>query len=127
MDKKNLYNDFSGVTELTIKDFKNKKSDLELTHLDFKDKNGLVFFYAPWCGYCQKMVVPMSELAIQFRYIFPIGSVNCENTKNYNLCSQYGIQSFPTIFQKTPNNMLVPYRGKYDKDTLLEYIYQNTL
>lgn len=135
MDKKNLYNNFSGVVELTEKDFKDKgknktkPSDVppKLVNPDFQDKNGLVFFYAPWCGHCKKMVEPMSELAIQFRYIFPIGAVNCENTKNYNVCSQYGVQAFPTIFQKTAQNKLIPYRGAYDKDTILEYIYQNTL
>lgn len=121
-DKKNLYSKFSGVIELTKKDFiKNK-----LKHPEFTNKNAFVIFYAPWCGFCQKMVEYLSDLAIQFRYIFPIGVINCENPNNGSLCNQFKITGFPTIFHKTADNSFIPYTGSREKDTLISYIYNNT-
>ena len=87
----------------------------------------LIIAYAPWCGHCQKMVEEISDLAIQFRYIFPFGTVNCENTTNLSLCQNFQIKSFPTIFYQTPKNTLKKYTGNRDKDSLLTFIYANTL
>jgi len=123
MDKKNLYSKFSGITELTKTDFIKGK----LVHPEFANKNAFIVFYAPWCGFCQRMVEYLSDLAIQFRYIFPIGVINCENSLNGALCNQFKITGFPTIFHKTPDGVFKPYEGHRDKDHLMTYIYNNTL
>ena len=122
MDK-NLYTSYSGVLELTPRDFNLK----HITHNEFQDRPGLLIFYAPWCGHCQKMVKDISDLAIQFRYIFPIGTVNCENVANHTICQKFKIKSFPTILYQTPKNKLIKYTGERDKDSLLEFIYNNSL
>ena len=140
-DKANLYSDFTGVFELIADDFNLKKqpklrlpkekvqSDYpEIIHPDFKKLgSGLIFFYAPWCGHCRQMVQPMSELAIQFKYIFPIGAINCENEANHSLCNSFKIEGFPTIFQKNADNTFSLYTGDRSKDALLKFIYQYTL
>ena len=128
-EKANLYPAFSGILELTSQDFNLKKPhSTEIIHPNFKKvSSALIFFYAPWCGHCQKMVQPISELAIQFKYIFPIGAVNCENEKNYPLCTAFKIESFPTIFYKTAKNTLELYTGENNKDEFLKFIYENTL
>ena len=118
-ERQDLYTKFSGVIELTKKDFTKKK----LKHPEFVNKNAFVVFYAPWCGFCQRMVEYLSDLAIQFRYIFPIGVINCENPLNGTLCNQFKITGFPTIFHKTPDNVFIPYDGVRDKDHLMTFIY----
>ena len=140
-EKADLYSPFSSIFELTAQDFilkkqpklklpKNKPNPEypQISHPNFKNVgSALVFFYAPWCGRCQKMTQSMSELAIQFKYIFPIGAVNCENEKNYPLCNSFQIEGFPTIFYKTPKNTLELYTGENNKDEILKFIYENTL
>jgi thiol-disulfide isomerase/thioredoxin len=121
-DRQNLYSPYSGVLELSQGDFKKKK----LINKDFKGKQGILIFYAPWCGHCRSMVREISELAIQFRYIFPFGTVNCENPNNNDICQEFAVEKFPTIFV-TKNGKVRSYNGSRQKDDLLEYIYSETL
>lgn len=123
-DTKNLYDEYSGVIELKPSDFLSYK---KIKNKYFKDKPCLLIFYAPWCGHCNTMKEYISEIAIQFRYQFPIGVVNCENPTNYKLCQKFGIQGFPTIFFQDPKGVIMPYNFGRSKDDIINFIYSNTL
>jgi len=119
---KNLYSKFSGVVELTTKDFQISDKKMTVHNPEFKDKYGLIAFYAPWCGHCKAMVEMWSDLAIQFKHKFAIGSVNCENKNNYLLCSHFRIKYYPTIKYVTKNGIIYDYEGGQDKDDMLYFI-----
>ena len=122
-ERANLYLPSSGVVELTIKDFHENM----VINSDFRGKDALIFFYAPWCIHCQKMSEYLSQIAIQFQYVFPIGVVNCENPRNYKICRRFDIQMFPTPFYLNKKGIMTEYQDPIDKDSLMNFIYQKTL
>ena len=91
----NLYDKYSGVVELTTRDFTIKNNEITLKK-PFK-KNGLIVFYSPWCEHCIKSSEMWSELAIQFNYKFIIATVNCENRKNELIRLKSNIEYYPTV------------------------------
>uniref|UniRef100_A0A6C0LWF1 Thioredoxin domain-containing protein n=1 Tax=viral metagenome TaxID=1070528 RepID=A0A6C0LWF1_9ZZZZ len=74
-----------------------------ITAPQFKDKYGIVKFYAPWCGHCSDMVDSLEYLANELPNMgkpFYIAAVNCTNKSVGNdlLASKMGIRGFPTLF-----------------------------
>lgn len=118
----NLYDKFSGVIELTSKDFKFENDKVIVINKQFKDKCGLIKFYAPWCGHCKNMVETWSNLAIQFGHSFVIGAVNCEKKENYKIRSKLQIKYYPTIMRVKKDGSLSIYDMGTGKDQLMYYI-----
>ncbi|THH27150.1 hypothetical protein EUX98_g7025 [Antrodiella citrinella] len=56
-----------------------------------------VAFVAPWCGHCQKMAPEYSQAALGLYPLVPFYAVDCDKQDNKALCSQQGVQGFPTI------------------------------
>ncbi|KAF4611304.1 hypothetical protein D9613_007263 [Agrocybe pediades] len=61
------------------------------------NETSLVAFVAPWCGHCQKMVPEYSKAALGLYPLIPTYAVNCHAEKNKRLCSEQGVQGFPTV------------------------------
>ena len=118
----NLYDKYSGVIELKGKDFIHKNNKVYINHKEFKDKNGLIMFYAPWCRHCQNMVEMWSDLAIQFKHQFTIAVVNCENKDNHKICSKIDIKYYPTIKYVSKDSLLHNYDEPYTKDDFIYFI-----
>ncbi len=119
-ETKDIYKDSSGVIELKNKDFSiNSK---KVTNKNFKNKNGLIVFYAPWCNHCQKMAEMWSDLSVQFKNIFILGAVNCEDVNNYPIRNKLKIRMYPTVKYVTKNGTLYNYEGKMDKDDIIYFI-----
>lgn len=64
----------------------------------------LAFFYADWCGYCQRFAplydkISKSDLKkdVAFAYI------NCEAPENIEYVKEYQIDSFPSVFVVKPD------------------------
>ena len=60
----------------------------------------IVFFYTDWCGFCQRFVPTYYKVSKSkdIKKNFAIAYVNCEDSKNTPLMSEYGIQGFPTVY-----------------------------
>lgn len=90
-----------------------------LTKDNFKEetKTGLklVEFFAPWCGYCQKM---QSEL-VALDKIW-IGQVNTD--EEAELAIRFGIHSFPTFLIFKDGKEIDRFSGYRKKEELLNYL-----
>lgn len=55
----------------------------------------LVDFWAPWCGYCQKLTPVIDELAGEISDKAKVVKVNVD--ENRSLAQKYGVMSLPTM------------------------------
>lgn len=120
-ETKDIYTKSTGVAELKGKDFKLGKN-VTINDKAFKNKPGLIMFYAPWCPHCKDRAEMWSELAIQFQYVFPITAVNVEDKNNYELAKKLNIVAYPTVKYVTPKGNLRDYKHSLDKDELMYFI-----
>lgn len=92
--------------------FKNDPNIYELTSSNF-DKvihrtnySSIVLFYAPWCGYCQKLKPTFTKLGKflhkDSQYSINVAAVNCDKDSNKALCSAYQIKGYPTMLVFRP-------------------------
>ncbi|KAF9585717.1 protein disulfide isomerase (PDI) protein [Lunasporangiospora selenospora] len=84
-----LYSANDHVIDITTKNFQAEVMDAD--HLV------MVEFYAPWCGHCKNLVPHYKDAAKNLKGIAKLGAIDCDDDKNRPICSQYGIQGFPTI------------------------------
>ncbi|KAF8196834.1 hypothetical protein K438DRAFT_1673052 [Mycena galopus ATCC 62051] len=61
------------------------------------NQTSLVAFVAPWCGHCQRLAPEYSKAALGLHPLIPLYAVDCDEDKNKRLCSEQGVQGFPTI------------------------------
>lgn len=87
--KASLFGGKSGVRELSARNFKDE--------VLYNGNVTAVLFYAPWCGYCQKIVPEWKKTANTLKGVARVVAVNCDADINKPLCAKYNIQGFPTI------------------------------
>ncbi|KAJ6485819.1 protein disulfide isomerase [Mycena sanguinolenta] len=61
------------------------------------NQTSMVAFVAPWCGHCQRLVPEYSKAALGLHPLVPFYAVDCDADQNKRLCSEQGVQGFPTI------------------------------
>ena len=120
-DKENqdLFKDSKLIDELKPKDFDSIKT------YKLKDKTvTLIYFYAPWCGYCQRSKDLIEQVADKITFV-NIKSFNCEKNKSHankmNIdlnkdSNQSLVKGYPTIWLY--KNQL-PYK-KFEQERTLE-------
>jgi thioredoxin 1 len=59
------------------------------------DKPVFVDFWAPWCGYCQKLTPVIDELATELGDKVKVVKVNVD--ANRSLAQKHGVMSLPTM------------------------------
>lgn len=94
----------------------------DLTESDFSAKTGsgpyFVMFHAPWCGHCKRAMPEYEEASNDLKGKVPFGRVNCDEQKS--LCSQHGVQGFPT-FKFFTNGNPEDYQGARSRDAFAEF------
>ena len=114
----------SNTVNLNYDDFDKKKVDNE----NFKDKRGIIVFYAPWCGHCKSSAEMWRSISTTFKNKFPIGVVNCEDTEknNHLLLRTFNIKAYPTIKYVTRNGTVYNYKGKENKEDIIYFIWNKS-
>lgn len=64
----------------------------------------IVEFYAPWCGHCQNLKPAYEKAAKNLAGFAKVAAVDCDEDVNKPLCSQMGVQGFPTLKIVKPGN-----------------------
>lgn len=74
----------------------------------------LVAFVAPWCGHCQRLVPEYMKAAKSLDPMIPLYAVDCDDEANKRLCSEQGVQGFPTVklFPQGADQAPMPYNGE---------------
>ena len=104
------------VKELSEKDFENFK-------IKKNDKNGIVVFYATWCGFCQALVPEYKKLAKNKK----INVYAIDVDKNQKLTQYFGVQSFPTIKRVNKFGKLgIKYNGDRNANDMLSFVLNQT-
>ena len=75
------------------------KVKLNFIKPEFRGKNGLVIFYNPKCRHCQDMQGDVAKVANMTKGLFPVGTINVENTMYGNnlLADYFEVTAYPTI------------------------------
>lgn len=90
----NFYDSDPNIIELTPRNFDQVVHKTNYTTL--------VEFYAPWCGYCQKLKNIYHKTAKHLKGIVQVVAVNCDVESNKRLCAEYNIEGFPSLLSVNP-------------------------
>ena len=65
-----------------------------------KQKPVVVFFYADWCGFCQRFAPTFHKVTKdkEIKKKFAVAYVNCDKPENRDYMEQFNVQGFPTVY-----------------------------
>eukprot|EP01064_Diplonema_japonicum_P025375 TRINITY_DN3674_c0_g1_i1.p2 TRINITY_DN3674_c0_g1~~TRINITY_DN3674_c0_g1_i1.p2 ORF type:complete len:259 (+),score=46.36 TRINITY_DN3674_c0_g1_i1:1226-2002(+) len=103
-----------GVAELTSGNFNGQ--------VDGKD--WLIEFYAPWCGWCKKLVPVWKELGTAAETVdgIHIGKFDATQQGSGGIAEKYGVKGFPSIMLIREDGTFKKYTGGRDTQSLLSYL-----
>lgn len=90
----------------------------------------LVEFYAPWCGYCKQLKPVMHRAGKKLNKIAQVVTVNCDQEANKRLCSEHGVEGFPTlmvfrppkVYRKGQKNAQEKYQGQRTLKPIVDFV-----
>eukprot|EP00992_Anisonema_acinus_P011194 TRINITY_DN7211_c0_g1_i1.p1 TRINITY_DN7211_c0_g1~~TRINITY_DN7211_c0_g1_i1.p1 ORF type:complete len:276 (+),score=27.60 TRINITY_DN7211_c0_g1_i1:58-885(+) len=108
-----------GVTELTVS---NWEAEMK------KSAHFLVEFYAPWCGWCKKLVPLMAQLGELSNEDVIVAKFDATQPDGQTLKARYGVRGFPTIVLIKAGDRDVPVRfsGARTLDGIVEFVFDHT-
>lgn len=83
----------------------------------------LVYFYAPWCIFCQQLTPVLEELSPQYELV--LAKVNVDD--NPELAQQYGVQGFPDVRLINNGQITDSFVGALPEPLIRDFLYQNGL
>ncbi|AET40638.1 protein disulfide isomerase MPD1 Ecym_6256 [Eremothecium cymbalariae DBVPG len=110
INAENLYDGSPHIVELTPKNFEKV--------VDLTNYTSVVEFYAPWCGYCQRLQGTFKKVAKALDGVVQVAAVNCDEAKNKRLCAKHRIQGFPTLMVFRPPKVDVNKPGSVTKRSM---------
>jgi protein disulfide-isomerase-like protein len=88
-------------------------------------KTVFIKFYAPWCGHCKRLAPAWKKLMDKYEghATAMVAHADCTGEAK-DLCSQQGVQGFPTIKYGDPNN-LEDYQGGRSYEDIEQFAEEN--
>jgi protein disulfide-isomerase-like protein len=93
------------------------------------DKDVFVMFYAPWCGWCKKMMPDIEALAEKYSGNNKISIVRVDATAHKPVHEKVKIYGFPLVHLFKGNDKANPveYKGDRSKDDMAMFIEENAV
>ncbi|ORZ40928.1 thioredoxin-like protein [Catenaria anguillulae PL171] len=106
----------AGISHLTQSTYHAQVMDTEQTTV--------VMYYAPWCGYCQKMKPDFATASRKLKGIVKFAAVNCDEEKQ--VCAEAGVQGFPVVKgyytnAKSKKRITIEYQGDRTAQSLVSF------
>ena len=86
--------------------------------------NELVLYYATWCGYSRMFLPQWEEFTTYAKANLPqlkITPIRCEDG-NESVCTQKGVQGYPTVILYLANGQEITFAGDRTKDGLVTFV-----
>lgn len=85
-----------------------------------KKEKTLLFYFAPWCGYCKNFMPVWNKLK-KYRKMYKIDmqAINCD--EHPMICKRDDVKSYPTL-RLVSDNKIIEYSGDRTLDDLLKFI-----
>ena len=105
-----------GVTELTSSDFPAVVGGT----------NWLIEFYAPWCGWCKKLVPTWTEMGdkLSGNKDISIGKFDATQDGSGPVAEKYGVKGFPTIILVKKDGSFVKFGGSRNTEGFISFIIE---
>jgi thioredoxin-like negative regulator of GroEL len=78
-------------------------------------------FYTPLSNESKNLALTWDKFADKNKGIFSVGKVNCEDPKSISLCTQFGIENWPTLIL-FKNDSYYLYTGQKDIRALETFV-----
>lgn len=107
--------------------YTNSKHIMELTASTFNDYvfssnyTTIVEFYAPWCGYCQKLKPDYEAASKEGHHYAQFAAINCDDKQNRDFCQSQGITGFPTLKTYRPPKTFINSRRRNQQYAVQSY------
>lgn len=113
------------VVELKNNDFAvNGIGEIIVAHPNFRGKEGLIMFYAPWCNFCKSKQSMWCNLAMINGTQFVIGALNCD--KNQEFAQYSHVNKYPTFKLVHKDGTMTSYTHPTTFDGIQKFICQST-
>lgn len=124
----------NSVIKLTDKHFNTNGPNVTVTHPDFKNNDGYIMAYAPWCPNCQNKVDFWSYLGEKLNHDpqygnehFRVGVINTTDPSTSKILNKLSIDSIPRFLHVKPNGVLSEYDGdSYEPSEILSQACKNS-
>uniref|UniRef100_UPI00358EC57A thioredoxin domain-containing protein 5 n=1 Tax=Myxine glutinosa TaxID=7769 RepID=UPI00358EC57A len=87
-----------------------------------------IMFFAPWCGFCKKLQPTWNGLADRYNVMTNppayLAKVDC--SREADLCTQEGIEGYPTLKLFRPGQESILYEGQRDHAVLEQWMLEMT-
>jgi thioredoxin 2 len=80
----------------------------------------VVEFFAPWCGYCQRLAPVIEEVGREYAGRVKVALLNID--LNGKTASEYGIQSTPTLFFYKKGRLTGRVQGALPKEEIERHV-----
>lgn len=84
----------------------------------------MIKFYAPWCGHCKRIAPLWEEFAGKYHQLIHVGKVDCDNSANSGICSQFEVTGFPTLILLKGDD-IYRYKGPRTLEGFTEFALYN--
>jgi len=88
-------------------------------HETFQNTNVMILYFAPWCGYCKKLMPTWNSLKKKMGAKVQFTEINCDDNKE--MCTRAGIIGYPTIRLITKDKKVINYEGDKSEEDLIKF------